>query len=724
MGTRVAIAQSQRKYGSPQAQQLQRALRLSAMWSEWLEFTLAPLNVAFAVTGSPGYIYSLLFTLNFTDEGVNLGLALVCGSIIAILHRWKQYGEILERLVYPVAFDLLYIPITATFLRLGTCPMRLEHLELLNSFTCDCVNHFGIFWGVGLLCFALHYCGALHHKMVLEPLATTVDFRFPPKYQFLIVVARSVGPMAALLVMNVGAGRDGVLAVLCCMLFISWYLLAYSYNLQPCIGSGRGPNNIRVVTFASSLYTTLCSIGIVATSGTLYTLLLTLAPLPLVWTQAWRTNSRRATKFHIPNVPIMQLLLHSSSMISTVGAVAALHVSPSNVVERHHERIMWMSERLTSEAVAVEYQRLYTVALRVLKQTIENDDRDGMRESALFLLQWYRTGYLHLAPEAYLQVLAALCASGDVKIVIDATHSLHEATTATVLSLNLWLEHLMPLQAFVNALDAPSATTVGKCATVLAMVVEAAKADRRRSPLFGEAIRKVEIVMQRWRACYIISDALERVYATVAAMEPSRQRRRGGIPNIVKESVTQRTSIASVTETAALSSFSNSIKPPRKTQVAPVGPHSALIDNSKLVGTSQAKPAMPQRIFDGLGWLMGRPLYTNLARAVLGTKETGTTASGIDVSVLAAVVRRRERRRQFADTLARAYECYVNAKCRNSSRRRSKCYGFQDIIEEVLERYHAPDECAIHDYVATAVDADVRAFFVPYLSRVRQHRPR
>ncbi|OQR99481.1 hypothetical protein ACHHYP_06017 [Achlya hypogyna] len=84
----IAIALSQRKFGSVRQRQLQRYLKLCAMCSEWPTYTFTPLSIAFKVSGTPPIIDSLLFSLNFTNERWNLGLAVSAGVTIAFLRRW------------------------------------------------------------------------------------------------------------------------------------------------------------------------------------------------------------------------------------------------------------------------------------------------------------------------------------------------------------------------------------------------------------------------------------------------------------------------------------------------------------------------------------------------------------------------------------------------------------------------------------------------------------
>ncbi|EQC30503.1 hypothetical protein SDRG_11819 [Saprolegnia diclina VS20] len=564
----IAIALSQRKYRSLRQQRVQRAVRLLAMWVELPEFALVPLELAFRITGQPDGVEALMAILEFASEGSTIVMSLVCGSAMLLFHWSKRCHVFLDRIVHPLALDLFYIPMITAFLRLGTCPMSGEHVVLPGGIACDCVDRFGYFWALGLISFVLLYRSALHHKMNVEPLATTMDFRFQPSYQFFIVMARTLSPIMSIVASNVIASRNGTIGLLTGLLFVWSFLLEYSYRTQPCIGSGRVPNNIRVLAFSSAIYTTLASIGVLTTDASISTLLWTLVPLPIIGVAAWKINDRRARLFHIPNVSIVELLRDESPAIQLVGVVAALYANPNRVVQTDHEKLLvelrrlahgpmhtslcrlyalrtlwfshiesfatlsrvtgdaktavppkyWLKDRanndrpprrsyvrhkyvkLTADNIVLQprlvaprssisfmlsdmqqriqsqkkkqiasvrcstntsttapndttpcyivvicdspwlslYQPpddaiatandLFRLALDIWTQSIALHDRVAMRECALFLLQWYRTGHLYLQPVMYLQILSALCMVGTTKHIIDATHSLYNAT--------------------------------------------------------------------------------------------------------------------------------------------------------------------------------------------------------------------------------------------------------------------------------------------------------
>ncbi|OQS02062.1 hypothetical protein THRCLA_05536 [Thraustotheca clavata] len=356
----IAIALAQRKYDSEHQERFQRYVRLCAMCAEWPSFTLTPLAIAFKFTGTPWFVNVLAFYLNFVDEDWNVALTLISILVVIVLRQLRCRDEVvLERYVYPTVFDLFYIPIASTLLRMGTCPPDYQHTVLPGGITCDCVDHFGIFWAIGFIGFIALYWSALQYKMYIEPQGKTIDFHFQPSFQFVTVMARTLDPIAAILVDTMDSSRGGAMVIVFVLLIVSTLLLIYSYKSQPCIGSGRVPNNLRVVTFSSAIYTALIVLGVLMCQGSLTDLYYLIIPLPLIWIVSWHVNSKRADCYHIPGVAIHHLLEHSSEQAQTVGAIAALHMDPQNVHHRYYHRIIVQLEKLAMSSTP--HCRLYAI---------------------------------------------------------------------------------------------------------------------------------------------------------------------------------------------------------------------------------------------------------------------------------------------------------------------------------------------------------------------------
>ncbi|RQM24671.1 hypothetical protein B5M09_000427 [Aphanomyces astaci] len=244
-----------------------------------------------------------------------------------------QGDAILKKALYPITFDLFFIPTTTLLARIGTCPEGFAHIALASGATCECVDQFGGFWAIGFGGFVLLYCSAMYYKMHIEPHGTTMDFRFQTSFQIMMAMARTVNPIVSILVvlLNVHIYPARATPIACAFLIMVTYLLVYSYKTQPCIGSGRIPNNIRVVSFSSSVYSSVCVFLFCVTGTSISSLYYSLVPLPVVWLVAWTINDRRAKLFYIPYRPIVDLLVMPEARPQLAGVIAALYADPMKI---------------------------------------------------------------------------------------------------------------------------------------------------------------------------------------------------------------------------------------------------------------------------------------------------------------------------------------------------------------------------------------------------------
>ncbi|KDO23132.1 hypothetical protein SPRG_09940, partial [Saprolegnia parasitica CBS 223.65] len=278
----------------------------------------------------------------------NVALVLVCGCSIAALRLTKYCrtrpssaptvtpvdGWLLKKYLYPITYDMLYIPLMSTLVRLATCPNGYVQIVLPSGATCACIDHFGYFWVVGFTGFLVLYIAALRYKLYTEPLATTMDFRFQTSFQIIMVMARTLNPIVSMLVSQLDIEQHPAIGsgIALGFLFCMTLLFCYNYKVQPCIGSGRLPNNIRALTFSSAMYASLIVLAFIGASAPITDLYYALTPLPLLWLTVWRLNNRRALQFHIPDKSILGLLSDASSSTSrAVGTIAALYMDPSKL---------------------------------------------------------------------------------------------------------------------------------------------------------------------------------------------------------------------------------------------------------------------------------------------------------------------------------------------------------------------------------------------------------
>ncbi|RHY92541.1 hypothetical protein DYB37_000474 [Aphanomyces astaci] len=247
LGQGIAIALSQRKSTSVRRPWLLRYIKLCAIWAEWPTFTFTPLTIAFKISNEEGLLRGLNLNVDAALEVFGVVLVACCGLGIVILRNWKRNASgdaILKKALYPITFDLFFIPTTTLLARIGTCPEGFAHIALASGATCECVDQFGGFW---------------------------------------------------------------------------------------CIGSGRIPNNIRVVSFSSSVYSSVCVFLFCVTGTSISSLYYSLVPLPVVWLVAWTINDRRAKLFYIPYRPIIDLLVMPEARPQLAGVIAALYADPMKI---------------------------------------------------------------------------------------------------------------------------------------------------------------------------------------------------------------------------------------------------------------------------------------------------------------------------------------------------------------------------------------------------------
>ncbi|OQR99487.1 hypothetical protein ACHHYP_06015 [Achlya hypogyna] len=326
---------------------------------------------------------------------------------------------------------------------------------------------------------------------------------------------------------------------------------------------------------------------------------------------------------------------------------------------------------------------------------------------------------------------------GSTKQAMDATHSLYNATLDKVLPIALWLEYPACVNQFTYALGIESKTTVTKCASIMVLVIEAAREEKKPNLLMTAAtVLRIEAALAKWTHVYRISDSLERIYTCLYELRPDStmmpKRKRRTFTLVSPLAVAKRT-LTSVSRAAASLS--------RRDLSDARGPRSKLVDSKRSVDETQQKPpvapslpAKKDTTLTASAVEIGPPVMA-LARlrrpsiavayaAVLQVLMLGKPPEAPDMllsvikeDVLAAAEVRRSQRLQFIEILQRAYDFQTGlcAKGRQAPKVRTKRFGFQDAIDSAVGLYHMSDECAIHDYVETALDPTIQDFLVPFL---------
>ncbi|OQR94361.1 hypothetical protein ACHHYP_01448 [Achlya hypogyna] len=905
----MAIALSQRKSATTQRRRFQRYMKLGAMWAEWPTLTYTPLTIGFKVAGAPSWLQPLYFSLNFPLEVMNLSLAVLsCCSILVLRHcrfRSQSRDYWLKKYVYPVTFDVLYIPLTSTFVRLATCPEGYPRIALPGGGTCDCVDRFGIFWALGFTGFVALYVAALHYKMHIEPLATTMDFRFQTSFQIIMVMARTLNPIVSMLVSELNLRQHQATGILIAFGFFGCmgFLFTYNHKVQPCIGSGRLPNNIRALTFSSAMYSTVATFAFVVRPTAIVNLYYSLVPLPVLWIIMWRRNDRRATQFHIADKSILGLLCDSSPQSKAVGTIAALYMDPAKLhpndycalvtqigeiakPTRTHDlvtriyalRILWfchihsfrkqkrvigeadksaaipfklffkdvenatrkapkprttespakhkictkihrihhikeasnqgtsstsdlhavrqgvlrmslskfnlvapfmarlsapqsialnetyhivairgkrwIAKEQTPQSAVTHHAELLATALDTLNDACMLQCIPAMHECAVFLLEWYESRYMRLSKASYLHVLTAICATRDLKRVVDATHTLHKLCLDGHLSTQLWLQSADYFNNFSVALDHPNPTTVYKCATVLALVLQVAEKDPKTNPfvmLTPEAMNRVMRAVGQWTDDYRISATVEAICMRLYSMEVNHQRNRaqrrkkrahGFLAWLQEQFLTKiqggavqssgsmniRSTVAATASRRNSESYANMaarVAPPGTRKASFIGRSTAVVGPtfsaagptlSAVTEAAAAAPPQPEARSITVDLMLDRSFKPELSTA--GPKRSLARPDKcilVTPVVLKEVERRRATRRQLEELLRRARAMYEDsaevADAPVARGRRPRNHDLAEAKFNLVMIYTTANACALSDFVETGLEMGLRYFF-------------
>ncbi|CAK4469311.1 unnamed protein product [Aphanomyces euteiches] len=902
----IAIALSQRKSTVVGQPRLLRYIKLCAILAEWPTFTFTPLTIALKV-GAQNTSLSAMVNWNLSTAFEILGVvsAAGCGLAIMILRKWMKdhpsSDALLKKWCYPITFDLVFIPTISMMAHIGTCPDGLDHLVLENGATCACIDYFGYFWAVGFGGFVLLYCSAMYYKMHIEPHGTTMDFRFQTSFQIMMAMARTVNPLVPILVvlLDVNLYPARATPIACAFLVMVTYLLVYSYKTQPCIGSGRIPNNIRVVSFSSSVYTTTCVFCFCVTGNNISALYYSLLPLPAVWLIAWTINDRRAKRFYIPYLPIVQLLSMTATRPRLAGVIAALYVDPTKLHADDHEKIiqalrkiartseidpltrsyalqtlwfchaknfhkskvqfgqpdnndalppkLWFKDRdnldrlrwtkagmtkrellpskqhkvkITSidhlldviqddlaapaaasvtpvmmstvsnasrtsrsgmrmafdappvgaavvedssdDVVPFDYlssslklqrqnlvqemealqrphvdkgysvirirdkqwisaiedpldavdrcDELFSLATDVLHHAIDSTDQTAVLEAALYLLRLYQARYLRLGKATYVVVVCSLCSTSNLKLVVDAVHTLYKLVVDdVVLSPSLWLQSKTCLDMLLCALDHPSLVTITKCALVAKAVLAAAEVTATAN-LFAlltpASIGRLRGAFLSYPANYEVSTALEDICMCLHRVE-------------VSQGVKHRNQ---------LHLKSKAILTPQKSITQSLVPSNRSGERSN-VSRRWSLRVLPEQL--------KLPAVVTAAAAIAApVPQTDASATGVQVSgatgspkhqggakiqyffvqsdVVQEIHRRRSIRMQFEAALGRAFK---EADANKLTMRAMPPVAADDVHHKLPASYgdimklYAQPECALEDMLATAMDPRIKAFF-------------
>ncbi|EQC25234.1 hypothetical protein SDRG_16889, partial [Saprolegnia diclina VS20] len=397
----------------------------------------------------------------------------------------------------------------------------------------------------------------------------------------------------------------------------------------------------------------------------------------------------------------------------------------------------WLSITQSQDSAVDNMQDLYKYSIDVL---LHNIYIGGAQENiAVFLLQCYKARYWHLSKVVFLHVLAALCASSEAKLVIDAVHTVHSTCISAVLPPSLWLRNPQTFYQLVLGLRQPSLITVTKCAHVVAEILTAATTEANANAtemLSQDAIATIHAAFWLWHSSYKLSLSLERICMSLHALEAQAQRKRGGtMDKSARQTFLNRVRghgtylSTSIRTLVVLSKHSSKSKMShRGSAVGPKEPHEAqnATNNLPLERSLVLPPTVPEaapamhrvRTKRSILQVIKRSrVLPEAPRISMVARSKGLTF--VTPAILAEIERRQALRSQFESALSRAMDaCRVDARRGPASTDVPRFHMSQRsefLVSIVTKLYLGAGECAMVEFAATALDPELQSYFREYV---------
>ncbi|EQC25565.1 hypothetical protein SDRG_16583 [Saprolegnia diclina VS20] len=307
-----------------------RLLTLAAMWAELPGFSYLPLQLLH---------YDFTGTLAFPTSSATevYRAALLTGLFLFLMLttcvRLRCVLVLRAKVLLPCLYDALYLVYMYAILGILSCAEPLDGFVVAGA-TCACGDRVWPTAGAGALVFSLFYLTALVYKVQLTDEVFATQFRYQTSFSSLMTMTRTaccLQYMTATLLLSRDSGvhKTSINLIFGCVNgFIMACLLRYNYRYQPCLGSGRFPNSLRSLSFSTSCYVSyvLVLVELIAPSNGTKTVVVGIACAcyPLIAVILWRVNSKRANYFHIPSLPLVELLSHSNYRVRTVAVVSVV----------------------------------------------------------------------------------------------------------------------------------------------------------------------------------------------------------------------------------------------------------------------------------------------------------------------------------------------------------------------------------------------------------------
>ncbi|EQC35160.1 hypothetical protein SDRG_07392 [Saprolegnia diclina VS20] len=316
-----------REIGDPR-----RVLMLLAMGTELVGFSYLPVqlllyeytNGTFTAQSSAGFQW-LKFCL----------LTLLLWLLLLPRRVTRRIDGLLTKVVAPLLFDTCSLFYMYTIIDIGACSNGMDTWVLPDGTTCGSESRYGVFAALGTASFVLFYWHSLQYKLRLNDQVFAVRFRYQTSFGSLMAYTRTACCLGFFTVQRLLLYFNKIHVFLAFSIFnmvLFSLLLRYNYVNQPCLGVGLFPNNLRSLSFATSVYTSTILFGIscaLQASGAESMSLVqqyvlqaaAVAYLPFA-AATWAFNSRRARLYHVPNLSLKASLVHSTPRVRAIAAVS------------------------------------------------------------------------------------------------------------------------------------------------------------------------------------------------------------------------------------------------------------------------------------------------------------------------------------------------------------------------------------------------------------------
>ncbi|OQS05389.1 NAD(P)-binding Rossmann-like domain protein [Thraustotheca clavata] len=311
-----------------------RFLMLVAMWFELVGFSYSPCQLLIYLFND-GAFYGQM-SGSFQMAKFVIGTLLLLMLELVPERRWtRTFGVWRDKVLAPLLFDSCFMLFIYAVIDVAGCWNGMDTVTFYDSSSCAFSSNYGLFLFIGIATFAFFYLGTLVYKQRLSEVVYSVRFRFHSSFHALMTATRT---MCALGFYTIEKGLLFFDPLFVCIgfgvintIFFS-ILLYYNYSVQPCLGVGYFPNNLRALSFGTSCYASLI-LGTIAITlyqehlskiGTAQRIILGIALgcYPIVAIGIWRWNGRRAMRFEVPNLPILDALKHPVVRVRAIAAVS------------------------------------------------------------------------------------------------------------------------------------------------------------------------------------------------------------------------------------------------------------------------------------------------------------------------------------------------------------------------------------------------------------------